>query len=59
VRRTYRCSSGLLHRVLYEQLELKWRTRLCPWPEKVGIDEQTAAPKLLCLKNFSCAPTTE
>jgi transposase len=39
VRRTYRCSSGLLHRVLYEQLELKRRTRLYPWPEKVGIDE--------------------
>lgn len=39
VRRTYRCSSGLLHRVLYEQLELKRRMRLYPWPEKVGIDE--------------------
>lgn len=39
VRRTYRCSSGLLHRVLYEQLELKRRTRLYPWPTKVGIDE--------------------
>jgi transposase len=39
VRHTYRCSSGLLHRVLYEQLELKRRTRLYPWPEKVGIDE--------------------
>jgi transposase len=39
VRRTYRCSSGLLHRILYEQLELKRRTRLYPWPTKVGIDE--------------------
>ena len=39
VRATYRCSSGLVHRVLYEQLELKRRTRLYPWPEKVGIDE--------------------
>jgi transposase len=39
VRRVYRCSSGLLHRVLYEQLELKRRTRLYPWPTKVGIDE--------------------
>jgi transposase len=39
VRRTYRCSSGLLYRVLYEQLELKRRTRLYPWPEQVGIDE--------------------
>ena len=39
VRKTYRCSSGLVHRVLYEQLELKRRTRLYPWPSKVGIDE--------------------
>ena len=39
VRETYRCSSGLVHRVLYEQLELKRRTRLYPWPTKVGIDE--------------------
>lgn len=39
VRRSYRCSSALLHRVLYEQLELKRRTRLYPWPTKVGIDE--------------------
>ncbi|HEY1537352.1 MAG TPA: transposase, partial [Polyangiaceae bacterium] len=39
VRRVYGCSSALLHRVLYEQLELKRRTRLYPWPEKVGIDE--------------------
>jgi len=39
VRKTYRCSSGLVHRVLYEQLELKRRTRLYPWPTKVGIDE--------------------
>ena len=39
VRQTYRCSSGLLHRVLYEQLELERRKRLYAWPEKVGIDE--------------------
>jgi transposase len=39
VRATYRCSSGLLHRVLYEQLELERRKRLYAWPEKVGIDE--------------------
>lgn len=39
VRRTYRCSSGLLHRILYEQLELERRKRLYPWPAKVGIDE--------------------
>lgn len=39
VRAVYRCSSALLHRVLYEQLELKRRTRLYEWPEKVGLDE--------------------
>jgi transposase len=39
VRRVYRCSSALLHRVLYEQLELRRRTRQYPWPLKVGIDE--------------------
>lgn len=39
VRRTYHCSSGLLHRVLYEQLELKRRMHQYPWPEKVGLDE--------------------
>jgi transposase len=39
VRRAYRCSSALLHRVLYEQLELRRRTRQYPWPLKVGIDE--------------------
>jgi transposase len=80
VRGTYRCSSGLLHRVLYEQLELKRRMQLYPWPVKVGIDEHlfkhdwrleqrrfvtmvvdhknTAAPKRLCLNNFSRSPTT-
>ena len=39
VRRNYRCSSGLLQRVLYEQLELRRRTRLYPWPTRIGIDE--------------------
>ena len=39
VRRNYRCSSALLQRVLYEQLELKRRMRQYPWPTKIGIDE--------------------
>ncbi len=39
VRRTYRCSGGLLYRVLYERLELKRRTRLYDWPERIGLDE--------------------
>lgn len=39
VRAVYRCSSSLLYTALYEQLELKQRTRQYPWPEVVGIDE--------------------
>jgi len=39
VRRRMRCSSGLLHSVVYEQLELRRRTRLYQWSDKVGIDE--------------------
>lgn len=39
VRISYRCSAGLLYRVLYERLELKRRTRLYPWPSTIGIDE--------------------
>ena len=39
VRRAYRCSSGTLYKALYEQLELRRRRRLCPWPKVVGIDE--------------------
>jgi transposase len=39
VRRNYRCSSALIQRILYEQLELRRRTRLYPWPTKIGIDE--------------------
>ncbi len=39
VRTAYRCSSGFVYRTLYEQLELKRRQRLYPWPRVVGIDE--------------------
>src|SRR5690606_9620474 len=39
VRRAFRCSSSLLYKVLYEQLELKLREYQYPWPEKLGIDE--------------------
>lgn len=41
VRRAYRCSSSFLYKALYEQLELKRRTRLYPWPKVVGIDEHS------------------
>jgi len=39
VRRTYRCSTALVYKILYEQLELKWREYQYNWPKKVGIDE--------------------
>ena len=39
VREEFRCSSGFVYRTLYEQLELKRRQRLYPWPRVVGIDE--------------------
>ncbi len=39
VRKAYRCSSSLLYKILYEQLELKWREKQNPWPTKIGIDE--------------------
>lgn len=39
VRRTFACSAGYLYRALYQQLELRRRTRLHPWPKIIGIDE--------------------
>ena len=39
VQRAYRCSRGLLYRVVYEQLEQKRRTRLYEFPALIGIDE--------------------
>lgn len=39
VRRKMRCSAGLLQRIVYERLELRRKTRLYSWPDKVGIDE--------------------
>lgn len=39
VRKAYRCSSSLLYKILYEQLELKQREKQNPWPLKIGIDE--------------------
>ena len=41
VRRAYRCSASYLYRALYQQLELKRRTRQYPWPKVVGIDEHS------------------
>lgn len=39
VKKVYRCSNDLIYRALYEQLELRRRTRLYPWPSTIGIDE--------------------
>ncbi len=39
VRKQYRCSNDFVYKALYEQLELKRRTRQYPWPETLGIDE--------------------
>jgi transposase len=40
VRREYQCSSSLVYKVLYEQLEIKLRERKGSlWPTVVGIDE--------------------
>jgi transposase len=40
VRRQYRCSSGFIYKTLFEQLELRRRSRVnYPWPSSIGIDE--------------------
>lgn len=39
VRKAFGCSSSLLYKVFYEQLELKIRERRYHWPEKIGVDE--------------------
>lgn len=35
------CSSGLVYKVFYEQLELYARARQYPWPSTIGIDEHS------------------
>ena len=37
--RQYRCSSGYVYKTHYEELERRRRTRLYPWPRKIGLDE--------------------
>jgi len=41
VQRTYRVSAGYVFKTLYDQLELKRRTRLYPWPSTIGVDEHS------------------
>ena len=40
VRTAYRCSSGFIYKVLFEQLDLRVRRKInYPWPTSIGIDE--------------------
>ena len=40
VRRAYRCSSGFIYKILFEQLDLRVRRKInYPWPKDIGIDE--------------------
>lgn len=40
VRKQYRCSTGLIYKVLFEQLDLRVRRKInYPWPQSIGIDE--------------------
>ena len=41
VKKSFRCSSGFLYQAFYEQLELKRRKNVYPWPEIIGIDEHS------------------
>jgi transposase len=39
VREKFQCSSALVYKILYEQLDLRWREYQYDWPKRVGIDE--------------------
>lgn len=41
VSRTFGCSSNTLYKSVYEQLELRRRMRVYPWPRTIGIDEHS------------------
>jgi transposase len=41
VEKAYDCSSWLVYKVFYEQLELRARARKYPWPKTIGIDEHS------------------
>ena len=41
VSRAFNCSSWLVYKVFYEQLEKKAREREYPWPKTIGIDEHS------------------
>lgn len=41
VSRAFKCSSWLVYKIFYEQLELKANARKYPWPKTIGIDEHS------------------
>lgn len=41
VSRSFSCSSWLVYKIFYEQLELKAGQRRYPWPKTIGIDEHS------------------
>jgi transposase len=42
VQRAFNCSAGLIYKVFYEQLEIKWHERMNdPWGKVIGIDEHS------------------
>lgn len=41
VTQSFRCSSWLVYKIFYEQLEIKARERQYPWPKTIGIDEHS------------------
>jgi transposase len=41
VSRAFNCSSWLVYKIFYEQLELKAKQHSHPWPKVVGIDEHS------------------
>ncbi len=41
VQRNYRCSADTVYRATYEQLELRRRSRVYPFPSDIGIDEHS------------------
>jgi transposase len=42
VQHTFKCSSWLVHKIFYEQIEIKHREKMNnPWATRIGIDEHT------------------
>lgn len=41
VSRAFGCSSGLVYKIFYEQLERRARQHQHPWPKTIGIDEHS------------------